>query len=93
MAGCGIDDPARLAVTPGPFTAVFVALASGRVGALIEEFPGTYAEGATIEEAEAGLEVELARTLAANRWMTHRSFAGARVIGRGVVVVELREDV
>jgi hypothetical protein len=93
MAGRGSDAQAKLALTPGPFTAVFAALKSGRVGAFIEEFAGTYTEDATMEEAEAGLGVELALTLAANRWMTHQSFAGARVIGRSVVVVELKDDV
>jgi hypothetical protein len=75
--------------TPGPFTAVFVALENGRVRAFIEELPDTVAEGATMETAEAGLGVELARTLAANRWMTQHGFAGARVIGRKDITIHL----
>jgi predicted RNase H-like HicB family nuclease len=77
-------------VTPGPFTAVFLQ-GDGKIVAYIEELPETIAEGATIEEAEASLTVELALTLAANRWMTHESFAGARVIRRAPFTVGKRE--
>lgn len=76
-------------VRPGPFTAVFLQ-GDGKILAYIEELPDTYAEGATLEEAEAALTAELALTLAANRRMTHESFAGARVLKREVLTVGKR---
>jgi hypothetical protein len=76
-------------VTPGPFTVVFVALENGRIRAFIEELPDTVAEASTMEEAEAGLAAELVLTLAANRWMTQRSFAGACVLGRKVITIRM----
>jgi hypothetical protein len=77
-------------VRPGPFTAVFLQ-GDGKILAYVEELPDTYAEGPTMEAAEAALTVELALTLAANRWMTHESFAGARVIRRAPFTVGKRE--
>jgi hypothetical protein len=44
-----------------------------------------------MEEAAAALTVELALTLAANRWTTHQDFAGARVIRREVITVTVRD--
>lgn len=90
MKDRALVDP-RLPINPGPFTAVFVALESGRVGAYIEELQETYAEGATMEEAEAALTAELALTLAANRWTTHQNFAGAHVIRREVITITVRD--
>lgn len=78
-------------VTPGPFTAVFVELENGRIRAFIEELPDTVAEGATMEEAETALGAELALTLAANRWMTQHCFAGARALGRRVIIITIPE--
>ena len=77
-------------VEPGPFTAVFLQ-GDGKILAYIEELPETVAEGATMEEAEAALIAELALTLAANRWTTHHSYAGARVIRRAPFTVGKRE--
>ena len=73
----------------GPFTAVFLQ-GEGKILAYIEELRDTYAEGATLEAAEAALTAELALTLAANRRMTHESFAGARVLKREVLTVRRR---
>ena len=51
--------------------------------AYIEELPGTYAAGETIEEAERNLEEAIALTLAANRRLNHETFGRARVAARG----------
>lgn len=76
-------------VPPGPFTAVFLQ-GDGKILAYVEELPDTYAEGPTMEAAEAGLIAEVALTLAANRHMTHESFAGARVLRREALNVGKR---
>jgi hypothetical protein len=73
----------------GPFTAVF-AEGDGKIIAYVEELPATYAEGATIEDTRAGLIVELALTLAANRHETHQGLAGARAVLREPLTVRGR---
>lgn len=69
------------------FTAVYVEGESGAYVGYIEELPGATAQGATLEEAEKNLREAAEMMLAANRRITHESFASARVVRRARMTI------
>lgn len=69
------------------FTAVFVEGDSGVCVAYVEELPGAHAQGKDVDEARKNLAEAVELILAANRRVTHESFARARVIRRERIVV------
>ena len=64
------------------FTAVYVVGESGQYVAYVEELPGAFAQGATIEEARRNVREAIEMMLAANRRTTHEEFASSTVVLR-----------
>ena len=60
-------------------TPVFRCVPEGYIG-FVEELPGANAQGATLEEARAGLKEAVALVLEANRALTSEHGQGADVI-------------
>lgn len=63
-------------------TAVFVEGENGNVVGYIEELPGAFGQGSSIDEARETLFEAAELLLAANRRLSHESFASARVLRR-----------
>jgi len=60
-------------------TAVFQRVPEGYIG-FVEELPGANTQGATLEEARAGLQEAIALVLEANRALSEESLEGQDVI-------------
>jgi predicted RNase H-like HicB family nuclease len=67
-------------------TAVFEKAASGYVG-FVEELPGTYTEGATMEEVRANLEEAVMMVLEANRALAEETLRGRNVAREPLLIV------
>lgn len=61
------------------FTAVFRKVPEGYI-AFVEELPGANTQGATLEEARAGLEEAVQLVLESNRALAEEELAGQNVI-------------
>lgn len=69
---------------PAHFTAVFVAVPEGYIG-FVEEVPGANTQGATLEEARAGLQEAVVLVLEANRALAEDTVRGQTVLREAVV--------
>lgn len=69
------------------FTAVFVDGEDGSVIAYVEELPGVYGQGQTINEAERRLRETVVVTILANQRLGRSIFGNLRVFSRTPIVV------
>lgn len=67
---------------PNAWTAVYVVTDAGNIIGYIEEMPGAFAQGDTVEETRPRLREALQLMLTANRRTTWEDFKGARVVKR-----------
>jgi len=70
---------------PASFTAVFLEVAEGYIG-FVEELPGANTQGATLEEARAGLQEAVLLVLEANRAIAEQSVQGQVVLRETLVL-------
>jgi predicted RNase H-like HicB family nuclease len=67
-------------------TAVFERVPQGYTG-FVEELPGTYTEGATMEDVRAGLEDAVMMVLESNRALAEESLRGRNVVREPLLIV------
>ena len=66
-------------------TAVFERVPHGYTG-FVEELPGTYTEGATMEEVRAGLEEAVMMVLESNRALSEEALRGRDVVREPLLI-------